>query len=99
MLSCSVSLIQIQHVPLSTHSSFVPKHHLIKNLLSKTWIDGGERIIEEINGSIFVNGSRKADPLALAPAQVLTSLLHLRQVALGQPLKVFKKAAATNDLK
>ena len=41
-------------------------------------VDGGEGVVEQVEGAPLVDGPRQADPLLLTAAQVLPAAVHPR---------------------
>ena len=43
---------------------------LLKDVLAHVGVDGGERVVEQVDVGLAVDGARQTDALLLTPAQV-----------------------------
>ena len=44
--------------------------HLLEDVFADVWVDGGERVVQQVDVGAAVDGARQTDALLLSPAQV-----------------------------
>ena len=76
-----------------------PTRYLVEWVIQKSKLTYCRHwIIQKVSSSIFKHSPGQTDTLPLTPTQIFPIFLDPSQITLWKPLKVFQKAAFSNDL-
>ncbi len=73
----------------------MPRALLVEQVLGDLGVDGAERVVEQVDVGVAVEGARQVDARLLPAAQIHTALTRLRQVAARHQVHVLQTKSDT----